>query len=191
MLNEALLFLLSVLLQPFAVLLLLRFYMQWLRISLRNPFGEFVLVLTDFIVLRARRVIPSAGKADTASLVLALAAETLYLAAVLWVQDVHPSSSAFIALPLWAAVKLLKVSVYLLMAAVFIQAILSWIGPYSPLAGPLAGLTRPFLQPLRRHIPLAGNIDLTPLVLLIICQLIIILPLGWLESVVTGMLWHG
>ncbi len=188
MLDEALLFLLDVLLQPFAVLLLLRFFAQWLRISLRNPLGEFVLVLTDFIVLPARRIIPAAGKADSASLLLALVAEALYLAAVLWVQGVHPSGHSLIGLPLWAAVKLFKISIYLLMAAVFIQAILSWFNPYTPFAGMLAGITRPFLLPLRRHIPLAGNIDLSPLVLLIICQLMIIVPLGWLERVVMGLL---
>ncbi len=188
MLDEALLFLLSVLLQPFAVLLLLRFYMQWLRLSLRNPLGEFVRVLTDFVVLRARRVLPAAGKADTASLLLALVAESLYLAGVLWVQGFHPAGSSLLVLPLWAAVKLFKISIYLLMAAVFIQAILSWVNPYTPLSGMLAGLTQPFLLPLRRRIPLAGNIDLSPMVLLIICQLIIIVPLGWLERLVTGML---
>jgi YggT family protein len=189
MLNEALLFLFDVLLQPFVVLLLLRFYLQWLRLSLRSPLGEFVLVLTDFIVLRARRIIPSAGKADTASLLLALVAESIYLAAVLRVQGVHPAAGySLVVLPLWAAVKLFKISVYLLMAAVFIQAILSWFNPYTALAGMLAGVTRPFLLPLRRHIPLAGNIDLSPMVLLIICQLIIIVPLGWLERVVMGLL---
>ena len=188
MLNEALLFLLDVLLQPFAVLLLLRFHMQWLRVSSRNPLGQFVLVLTDFIVLRARRLVPSLGRADTASLLLALAAETTYLAAILWVQGVHPVGFSWFGLFLWAAVKLIKISMYLLMAALFIQAILSWVNPYNPMAGMLATMTRPFLKPLRRYIPLAGNIDLTPMVLLIICQLIIIVPLGWLEGMVKGLL---
>jgi len=60
MINEAMLFLLDVVLQSFAAILLLRFHLQWLRAPLRNPIGEFVMVFTDFIVLRARRYIPSA-----------------------------------------------------------------------------------------------------------------------------------
>ncbi|MDH4234302.1 MAG: YggT family protein, partial [Gallionella sp.] len=85
MLNEALLFLLDVLLQPFAAILLLRFHLQWLRAPLRNPIGEFVMVLTDFLVLRARRFIPAIKGFDTATLLLALLVEILYLTALLWV----------------------------------------------------------------------------------------------------------
>ncbi|MDH4217102.1 MAG: YggT family protein, partial [Gallionella sp.] len=85
MLNEALQFLLDVLLQPFAALLLLRFHLQWLRAPMRNPIGEFVMALTDFLVLRARRIIRSIWGFDSASLLLALLAEILYLAALLWV----------------------------------------------------------------------------------------------------------
>ncbi len=188
MLNEALLFLLDVLLQPFAALLLLRFYMQWMRVSLRNPLGDFVLVLTDFMVLRTRKLVPSIGRVDTASLLLALVVEAGYLAAILWLQGVHPVGFSWFGLLLWAAVKLVKISIYLLMAAVFVQAILSWVNPYNPMAGMLATITNPFLKPLRRYIPLAGNIDLTPMVLLIICQLIIIVPLGWLEVMVMRLL---
>jgi YggT family protein len=188
MLDEALLFLFDVLLQPFAVLLLLRFHLQWMRVSLRNPLGGFILALTDFIVLPARRLLPAMGRADTATLLLALVAETLYLAGVLWLQSVHPAGFPLPGLLLWAAVKLFKLTIYLLMAAVFIQAILSWVNPYTPVAAMLAGMTRPFLQPLRRHIPPAGNVDLTPMVFLIVCQLIIIVPLGWLENMVTGLL---
>jgi YggT family protein len=85
MLNEALLFLLDVLLQPFAAILLLRFHLQWLRAPLRNPIGEFVMVLTDFVVLRVRRFIPSARGLDMATFLLALLVEMLYLTALLWV----------------------------------------------------------------------------------------------------------
>ncbi|MDO9053245.1 MAG: YggT family protein, partial [Gallionella sp.] len=86
MLNEALLFLLDVVLQSFAAILLLRFHLQWLRAPLRNPVGEFVMVFTNFIVLRVRRFVPSAWGLDSASLLLALLTVALYLAGVLWIQ---------------------------------------------------------------------------------------------------------
>ncbi|MBI5436891.1 MAG: YggT family protein [Nitrosomonadales bacterium] len=182
MLNEALLFLLDVLLQPFAALLLLRFHLQWLRAPMRNPLGELIMALTNFLVLRVRRFIPAVRGFDTATLLLAFVAEAIYLTAVLWAQGFP-----FITFPLpgllaWTLVKLLKISLYLLMAALFAEALLSWINPHTPLAGLLAAVTRPFLMPLRRRIPLVGNIDLTLLVLLIVCQLILIVPLGWLEN---------
>src|SRR5574340_1091239 len=147
MMDEALLFLLDVLLQPFAAILLLRFHAVWLRAPLRNPVGEFIMALTDFLLLRA------------------LLAEMLYLAGALWAQGYPFHGFPLPRLLFLALVKLLKISLYLLMAAVFAQAILSWVNPYTPAAPLLATVTYRFLQPLRRIVPLLGNVDLSPLLL--------------------------
>ena len=188
MLNEALLFLFDALLQPFAALLLLRFHLQWLRAPLRNPLGEFIMTLTNFIVLRARRFIPPVSGYDIASLLLAFAVEAVYLTAMMWAQSASFVSFSLIGLLAWAAVKLLKLSVYLLMGALFMQAILSWVNPRSPIEGLLNVVTYPFLAPLRRRIPPLGNIDLSVLVLIIALQLILIVPMGWLESMAVRLL---
>lgn len=181
MLGEALLFLLDILLQPFAAILLLRFHLQWLRAPLRNPVGEFIMALTDFLVLRARRFIPALRGLDSATLLLALLAEALYLAGVLWAQNYPFGSFPLPGLLVLGAVKLLKISLYLLMVAVFVQAILSWVNPYTPVAPLLAAMTQRFLRPLRRIVPLLGSVDLSPLLLFILCQLAIIIPVGALE----------
>ena len=188
MMNEALLFLFDVLLQPFAAILLLRFHLQWLRAPLRNPVGEFIMALTNFLVLRARRFIPAVRGLDSATLLLALFAETLYLASVLWAQGYPLHGFPLPGLLLLALVKLFKISLYLLMAAVFAQAILSWVNPHSPIASLLASVTYRFLQPLRRIVPMLGSVDLSPLLLFIICQLIVIVPVGALEHVATRLL---
>jgi len=187
MLSEALQFLLDALLQPFAAILLLRFHLQWLRAPLRNPLGEFIMTLTNFIVLRARRFIPPVWGYDAACLLLAFVVEAIYLTAVLWVQGFHFTGFPLFGLLAWTAVKLLSLSVYLLMGALILQAILSWVNPHSPIEGLLNVITHPFLTPLRRRIPPLGNIDLTVLVLIIACQLILIVPLGWLESVAKSL----
>lgn len=178
MVNEAMLFLLDVVLQSFAAILLLRFHLQWLRAPLRNPIGEFIMAFTDFVVLRTRRYVPAVWGYDSATLLLALLVETFYLSCVLWVQGypwhVFPM--------LLAAVKLLKISLYLLMGAVFVQSILSWVNPYTPAAPVLSAVTVRFLEPLRRIVPMLGNIDLSPLLLLILCQLALIVPVAMLES---------
>lgn len=183
MLSEALQFLFDTLLQPFAVILLLRFHLQWLRAPMRNPLGAFIMTLTNFLVLRARRVIPSAWGFDIATLFLAFVVEVIYLAATLWLQGLSIDFPV-LGLLMWTAVKLLKLSLYILMAALFIQALLSWFNPHSPMASLMAAVTQPFLMPLQRSIPSFGNIDFTLLLLLIVCQLILIVPLRWLESLV-------
>ena len=187
MLNEALLFLLDVLVQPFAAILLLRFHLQWLRAPLRNPVGEFVMVFTDFLVLRVRRFVPSARGLDLATLFLALLVEMLYLTVLWWVMSNPTHGLLLPGLLFLAIIKLLKISLYLLMAAVFAQAILSWVNPYTPIAPLLTAITQRFLQPLRRIVPMLGNVDLSSLLLLIICQLILIVPIGALEQIALGL----
>lgn len=181
MFSEALLFLLDVVLQSFAAILLLRFHLQWLRAPLRNPVGEFVMVFTDFIVLKARRYIPAAWGFDSATLLLALLVETVYLTCVMLIQGYVGHFFPLTGLLILAMVKLLKISVYLLMGAVFAQAILSWTNPHTAVSPVLNVITQRFLQPLRRIVPMIGNIDLSSMVLLIGLQLILIVPIGMLE----------
>jgi len=52
----------------------------------------------------------------------------------------------------------------------------------------LAAVTQRFIQPLRRIIPLIGNVDLSPLILLVICQVILFAPLAMMENMATRLL---
>lgn len=181
MLTETLQFVLDTLLQSYAAILLLRFHMQWLRSPMRNPLGEFVMLLTNPLVLRARRYIPTAWGMDTATLLLAGAVEMLFLAATLYL---HSFPISVLPLFAWMLVKLLKLSIYLLMGALFIEALLSWTNPNTPLAAVLNSITRPFLRPFRRFVPAAGGFDFSFLILFFVCQLILMLPMAWLEGMV-------
>lgn len=181
MIGEATIFLLDALLLPFVAVLLFRFHAVWLNVPMRNPIGEFIMAITDFLVLRTRRYVAPVAGLDSATLLLALLGEMLYLVATQWAHGYPLHGFPLPGLLMLALVKLLKISLYLLIIAVFAQAILSWVNPHSPVSPLLNSVTRRFLQPLRRVVPLLGNIDLTPLLLFIICQLIIIVPVGMLE----------
>jgi len=188
MLREVFQLLLDVFVQGFAGVLLFRFLLQWLRAPMRNPVGEFIMALSDFAVLRARRFIRPVWKLDSASLVLAWAVELFYLGLTLS-NEGYP----FIHLPLLgllalSMIKLAKISVYLLMSALVAQALLSWVNPYTPLAPLLAAITQRFLRPVQRILPLVGNVDLSPLVLLVVCQIILFAPLAMLESLAVKLL---
>jgi YggT family protein len=155
----------------FVFLLLLRFHFHWLRVPFRNQVGEFVLLATGWIVLPARRFIPGLRGLDLATLTVAWAVQGLgeWLLASLAGKD--PS---LVALALVALVDLLRYSLYILIAAVIIQVVFSWLNPYTPAAPVLDALTRPFLRPLRRFVPPLGNFDLTPLVLVVLVQVVLI-----------------
>lgn len=188
MFSEALLFLIDALLQPFAAVLLFRFHAVWLRVPMRNPLGEFVLAITDFIVLPLRRRLPPVAGLDSATLLLAFGFEFIYLAAFIGLQGYDYAVFPLPGLLFWTLVKLLKLSLYLLMLSLVVEAILSWVNPHTPLAPLLVAVNRPFVQPLRQRMPLLGGIDLSILVLLLLCQLILIAPVGALERVATGLL---
>src|SRR5512138_108930 len=174
MLGEGISFLIDALVQPFAAVLLFRFHAVWLRAPMRNPIGEFLMALTDFIVLRMRRFIPPVRGLDSTTLLLAFLVEFIYLGAFLWVQGYAYETFPLPGLLAWTAVRLLKISIYLLLITLFAEAIFSWVNLHTPLAPMLAAVNRPFLQPLRRRIPPVGRVDLSVLVLFLICQLILI-----------------
>ena len=185
MLAQTLIFLVSTVGDFFAFALITRFLLQWVRAPARNQLSEFVAALTNFIVLPARRFIPGLWGLDLATLVLALVTESLKLWLILQIKGAPVGTAvgmALVALLAMAAIQLTQLMVYLVMGALILQAVLSWVNPYSPLAPILNSVTRPFLRPFQQVIPLVANVDLSPLVALLVCQLILAVPLAWLEG---------
>jgi YggT family protein len=190
MLQEAAQFLLDVLLQPFAIILLLRFHLQWLRAPLRNQFGEFVMALTNFIVLRTRRFVPAFRGYDTSTLLLAYIVEVIYmyLSEFIWIYSAPEGNHLIIGLLGIGVVKLLSLSISLLMVAVIVQALLSWFNPHTAFAPVLNAVTSPFIRPLQRRIPPAGGIDLSAFILLILLQLTLMIPVYYLDKLVRSII---
>jgi YggT family protein len=158
--------------------LLLRFYMQWLRAPFRNPVGQFVTALTDWAVRPARRVIPGLFGVDLASILIAWFAEALMLVLIYWLRGFSFAGAPGIAAGLLftiAAIELVRASLYLLIGVVIVQVIISWVNPYAPLASVFEALTRPFYAVFRRFVPPLGNVDLSPLFVLLLAQVLLIL----------------
>jgi YggT family protein len=135
MFGQALQFLLETFLGLFALALLLRFFLQWLRAPARNPLSYFLAALTDWIVVPARRVIPGLWGLDLATLLLAWVTEVVLILATYWLKGSGLEPAAGVGLVLigfLAAVQLVKLSLWILMIAVIVQALLSWLSPFSP-----------------------------------------------------------
>lgn len=183
MATQALIYVLETIFNLFVLAVLTRFYAQAFRAPFRNPIANFIVALTDFAVKPMRKIIPSAMGLDLASLVAAWIAETILLVAICAVINIQTLGMPgfWPAIVLLAMVKLLKLSIYLLMGVVIIQAVLSWFGPYHPIRPFFDALSRPFLRPIQRLMPLVGGVDLSPLILFVFLQVIIIAPIVWLE----------
>jgi YggT family protein len=165
---------------------LLRFAMQWLRAPFRNPAGQAVTALTDWAVKPLRRVLPGFRGVDWSTLLLAWLAQFLWLLALaLLVGRAGVDAAALATLALLAAVELIKAMLWLLIIVVIAQAVLSWTAPDGPLAGVLNALTFRFLSPIRRVIPpIGGTLDLSPLILIVGVQILLMVPVAWLEGAV-------
>jgi YggT family protein len=188
MLADALRFLLDIIFGLIVYAVLLRFMMQVLRAPFRNPLGQAVAALTDWAVKPMRRVVPGYRGYDWASLILAWFFQALWLAALIAIGTGIVSGAVAGLVVVLAIVELIKAALWIITVAVFVQALLSWVAPDGPLAGVLNAMTFPLLRPVRRRIPpLGGVLDLSPLIVIVIAQLMLMLPVVWLEQQVVQL----
>lgn len=190
MLTQTLIYVLETLVDLFVLAVLTRFYAQLLRASFRNPLAQFIVALTDWAIKPLRRMVPALMGLDTASFLLAWVAQIALWTVVLALLDLVSSSEPLFwpLLAGYALVKVLKLSLYLLMGVVVFEAVLSWVAPFHPMRPFFDALGRPFLRPLRRIVPLVGGVDLSPLILLIVLQVVLMLPVALLENQTFRML---
>ena len=173
---QAIAFLLDAVASFFCTLFLLRFMMQAMRVSFAGQIGDFVVKLTNWAVKPLRNVIPGFGGFDWASLIAALAVQLLLSGILLGLAGpaIGNDAGTLALMVLWFATKaILRLAVYILIGALILQAVLSWINPYSPLAAPAYQLTRPVLDPIRRVVPSISGIDLSPLVAILLLQVVL------------------
>ncbi len=179
--NQILIFLLDTLLGLFSLALLLRFYFQLLRIPFYNPVSQFLIAVTDFIVRPTRRFIPGLGGIDLSTLILAWLLESVIVISVYLVQGYDFESNIIAAMGvmgLLGIIEIIKATLYIFLVTIILQAILSWVNPHSPMTPLLENFTRPFLDIFRKRIPPIANVDLSPLFVLIIIQLLLMVVTG-------------
>ncbi|MEG1735237.1 MAG: YggT family protein [Comamonas sp.] len=170
MLFEILTFVLDIVVGLISGACLLRLYMQQQRVPFGNPVGQLVFALTDWIVLPLRKAFSSKGRWDMPSL---LAAILLVLVQMLLLWLFTGARGSVLALPWLALCALAKVALSGLMGILLVFAILSWVQPYSPIAGVLQRLSDPLLKPIRKLVPLVGNVDFSALIGLIALQVLL------------------
>lgn len=166
---------------------LLRALMQWVRIHPNNPLSPFVFAMTDWLVKPLRKGIPGYGGVDWASVfgafLVSFALQIVLVLIQVAMAGGGPGVINLITFTIpYAIFWLLRNFAYLLMGIVLVQVVLSWVNPFSPLSAIVGELARPFLDPLRRVLPMIGNVDLSPLVFFLILQIVMMV----LQSLMMG-----
>jgi YggT family protein len=165
-------FLLNTVFTLFGAALLLRAWLQVVRMPPYNPVTNAVLQATNWIVLPLRHILPSTRSIDWASLFAALLASIVYVVLMVVLTGADPLTLVPTLL-IVAVLTLIKWALNLIIWMTILMALLSWLNPRSPAMPILYQLTAPFLNPLRRVIPQLGGIDLSPILLFVIVQVLL------------------
>ena len=171
--KSVLIFLFKTLMDLYLLTFLLRFVMQWVRASHYNPFAQFVYKVTSPLVAPARRFLPSFRGIDTPTLVVRIALEIL----ATWVLLLLAGLSFPIGpLLIFALLRLLSLVLLFYFGAVLLNALLSWFasGGRNPMAVMLGELVEPVLRPARLLLPPISGLDLSPIIVIVLLQVMMI-----------------
>lgn len=167
---NAMVWLINTLFGLYILVVLLRLLLQWVRASFYNPVAQFIVKVTNPPLKPLRRIVPGFGGIDFASIVLLLLLQivNLMVVALLLQQSIHPGILFVLTI-----VELLSLTLNVFLFSILIQVVLSWVNPgYNPATALLYSLNEPLLAPARRLIPPIGGIDLSPIAVMILLQLL-------------------
>jgi len=173
----AIIYLISTIIDLYVAAILLRLLLQWVRADFYNPLSQFLVKATNPVVIPARRIVPSIGKLDTASVVVMLLLE---LAQLVIINLISQADYGFQFLLVFAIKKLLVTLLMTYFVLIIARVVVSWIANQSrhPLIPLIYQLTEPVLRPINKLVPPIGGIDLSPLFALIALRFLLLL-LGW------------
>ena len=165
--TSALIYIIEAFSHLFLMILLLRFWLPWFGADFRNPIAQGILRLTSPLINPVRRFVPSLGRVDTATVVIAFAIQCLTIIIVLKLRGFVLSIGMIALISLF---ELASLTLLLFMFAIIVRIILSWIAPhtYNPATALLATITDPLLRPFRRYIPPLGGFDISPIFAIIL-----------------------
>lgn len=178
-------FLISTAFDLYIMVVILRIWLQAARADFYNPFSQFVVKATQPVVAPLRRVIPSIGSIDLATVLFAYVLCVLKFVALILLASKGSASFStdFLFLGL---LSLVKAAGGLLFWVLLLRAILSWVSQgRSPIEYVFHQLTEPMLAPIRRILPPMGGFDLSVLVLFIVLQFA-----NFLMGDVIGPIWY-
>jgi YggT family protein len=176
--NNALIFLLDTFSRLYLFILLLRFWLPLLRANFRNPVAQGVMRYTSPLVNPVRRYIPSYGRLDSATVLIAfliqLGVSYLIMSLNAISQDTVSfeaisSTEILLALAIQSIVQLAMLSVFLFIVAIIIRIVLGLLGRYfGPISDMLVDLTEPLLRPVRNIIPPLGVVDISAYIVIVL-----------------------
>jgi YggT family protein len=150
----------------YIALVMLRFILQWVKADFKNPFCQFLMRMTNPLLLPLRRVVSGMWGLDMAAVVLMLALKTLEFFLMSFFIDVYMLTWDYV---LIVPISIIHLGLNVFFFAIIVRSILSWVkpDPRHPLTIIMYQLTEPLLAPVRSRIPPIGGLDLAPMIVLV------------------------
>jgi YggT family protein len=169
---EAIIYLLRFAFDALLMILIIRVWLQWVKADFYNPLSQFIVKVSNPLVIPLRRVIPGLGGLDLATVLIAYVVATLKFVTLAALSGESLGVLAFYI----GLLVLLKQAGFLLFVVMIIMAIMSWVVQgYNATLMVLSQLTEPFLNPIRKIIPNMGGLDLSMLLAFLAMNVINIL----------------
>ena len=170
--NEIFIYLVYVFFGLYLLAMLLRFVLQLVRADFYNPISQTLVKLTNPLVIPVRKVLPGYGGVDWASLLLAMILQMLMVLLLVLLQTgaLLPFLPLFLASLVGVAAYLVKIYFFALLGMI----ILSWVAPggNNPAIFLLYQITEPVMAPFRKILPAMGGLDLSPILVFILINII-------------------
>lgn len=165
--SAPLLFVIETLFDLYVLCFILRLVMQMTRADFHNPLAQFIVRVTNPLLVPLRKLVPGYRGLDLAAVLLILVLELVATATLFQLKTgLSPGAGTLL---YFALLRTLVTFIRLYFFAILLYAILSFVSPgtYNPLSSVLASICEPVLNPVRKLIPPIGGIDLSPLFVLI------------------------
>ena len=173
--SQAIIFLVKLFFDIYILTLILRYLLTIVRVDSLNPLSALIIKVTNPILKPLRRTIPGYFGIDWASIISLFLVQAIEIILVALI--ITGGIPAFSGLTMLTIAYLLRTILYIYLFIIIIQVIISWINPnvYNPITTIMYQISEPILKPIRQFIPSSGGLDFSPLVALIIINLLMIL----------------
>lgn len=172
---QAIIFLVKLFFDIYILALILRYLLTIVRVDSLNPLSTLIMKVTNPLLKPLRRTIPGYFGIDWASIISLFLVQAIEIILVTLI--ITGGIPAFSGLTMLTIAYLLRTILYIYLFIIIIQVIISWINPnvYNPITTIMYQISEPILKPIRQFIPSSGGLDFSPLVALIIINLLMIL----------------
>ena len=176
---QATIFLVKLFFDIYILALILRYLLTIVRVDSLNPLSTLIMKVTNPLLKPLRRTIPGYFGIDWASIISLFLVQAIEIILVALI--ITGGIPAFSGLTMLTIAYLLRTILYIYLFIIIIQVIISWINPHAynnPIIKIMYQISMPVHRPVRKLIPSSGGLDFSPLIILVIINLLMILVIS-------------